>query len=1393
MKSVKKIALAASVAVACAVRAEEYTVESGTELTVPEAGISFSPGGALRGWRCPFSPKGRVNMTSPGTYAFRMFAGEMLPTGEPAPSTAVFEGVMRLEGREDGSLSVAYSIVPDRDVDLETFHLGATLRADLNGGGTVAGDGQPPVTMPETMRRDAHFFVRTVTDLAIEGRAGRSRIGIRLPRAAPVLMQDNRKWGTWDFTLRIPIAASPLKKGVAYSASFVLSGRSPMVKSETDGRYVIEPGKDWVPLAEEPDIAAGSALDFSDMRGTGVPAGRYGYALAKGDHFEFEKLPGVKQRFWGVNVCMKANVPEKEVARRFAERLARLGYNSVRIHHHESQLVTPDGKALDAAKMDRFDALVAACISNGLYLTTDVFVSRQPIPFRSIGIDRDGSVPVNDFKELVLFHEGAFEELKDWARKFLGHVNPYTGRSLAVEPALSFLSLVNEGNAGNRGMAIMRRYPEVARQWRTWLAEKKREFPDRFGTVPETLPETLNDRESVHQAAYTLFLKDVETRFCRRMRTFLREELKCRAALADMNGWHFPAAHMFVRGSEHDYVDDHFYEGHPQWMETLWHLPARCPNFNPLKFSGRGVWDLSYRRSLDKPFAVSEFGYPAPNSYRAVGGLLTGAQAGLQDWSALWHFAWAHDALGLEAPERKRMDFFNLCGDPLTVAAGRAATCLYLRGDVEPLKDAYAIVMDASRLKDDPRGGWLWHTVSWGWAAWYAKIGFTTKGDAPGMKWSASYPEAYSRPSEAVRKDLFGDASAPLPSAAGDGQVAIDSGRGAFTVMTPKTAGGFAETGVIDAGTVKAALSGSSAAVWASSLDDRPIGRSERLLVTHLTDLQNTGLTFADKRSTILLEWGCVPHLLRAGRAELEVAVPKGLWTVWALSTGGRRVREVPSAAEDGRLRFTADVAADPVSATFLYEIVRRADPRATVTVDFGAETGRLNRRLHGAGYAPRLYGCSIHDNTDEIKSMKLTATRTHDWALHNCGQRMVDTHFIFPLMKLDPKDPSNYFFGPTDEILKRARATGMEVLYRIGTSIEHTGNVHFNILVPEDFGKYAEIAAGIVRHYNSGWANGHEWGIRYWEIWNEPDGITNSWGGNGEDPAALRRKFLTFFVTVLKRLKAEFPDIKVGGAAFTWWADDYTAALLEACKAAGVAPDFVSWHCYTDKPEVILEMPRKARALCDAAGFPDVELVMDEWHYMHDWMEFLGFDNGKSRRLVPGKSDRAFLGPSGHLNIDSAAYNLYVLAKLQDTPLDQAYYYGYGYDGGWGYADGNNRGTFNKTYYSMTMHGDLIADFPRRVACTSTGGTVAALAALSEDGRRGCLLVSDYRGTAERIAVASEAWRKAKNLKVEVLDNRRNRETVRADVVDGVLTLPKEGSGSAAFLITFDCERGSR
>ena len=166
-----------------------------------------------------------------------------------------------------------------------------------------------------------------------------------------------------------------------------------------------------------------------------------------------------------------------------------------------------------------------------------------------------------------------------------------------------------------------------------------------------------------------------------------------------------------------------------------------------------------------------------------------------------------------------------------------------------------------------------------------------------------------------LRGDLaVGDASA----------VMADRANGTFIVKTTRTAGGFTETGRLMAGVLAAACDKEPTAIWASTLDDMPFGKSRRILVSHLTDLCNDGDTYADASRTILLRWGKMPHLVRAGNAKISLKLGDGDYRVYALDTAGRRVRTVscpPSA--NGWFSFAADVAADPGNATFLYEIVR--------------------------------------------------------------------------------------------------------------------------------------------------------------------------------------------------------------------------------------------------------------------------------------------------------------------------------------------------------------------------------------------------------------------------------------------------------------------------------------
>ena len=183
-----------------------------------------------------------------------------------------------------------------------------------------------------------------------------------------------------------------------------------------------------------------------------------------------------------------------------------------------------------------------------------------------------------------------------------------------------------------------------------------------------------------------------------------------------------------------------------------------------------------------------------------------------------------------------------------------------------------------------------------------------------------------------------------------DGQgrnIVLDREKGTLMVKTPRTCGG-ATDGSIEAGVLSAGIRGGYATLWASSLDLRPLSETDRILVTHLTDLQNSDSVFADPARRILLERGSPPYLMRAGTADVSLAVKDGNWKVYGLGSCGRRMDEIPCGYSEGRLRFMADVARRKDNATYLYEVVREPLPR------------QLGILTPPPGKAPRINGAKV-------------------------------------------------------------------------------------------------------------------------------------------------------------------------------------------------------------------------------------------------------------------------------------------------------------------------------------------------------------------------------------------------------------------------------------------------
>jgi hypothetical protein len=183
------------------------------------------------------------------------------------------------------------------------------------------------------------------------------------------------------------------------------------------------------------------------------PAGKHGYVVAQGDKLFFKD--GTPVRLWGVGLTFSSSPPnkfppDKETAKKLVRKLAKYGFNHVRFagfdgtasEIHQSWLKTGQ---LTSDTLDRFDFFINELRKAGIYYSVSInnglpgILSYYPdIPVTT------NRIRYFRYKHLRLFHKKAIEIERKWIRDFYSHVNPYTGFSLARDPANVYIAAVNE-------------------------------------------------------------------------------------------------------------------------------------------------------------------------------------------------------------------------------------------------------------------------------------------------------------------------------------------------------------------------------------------------------------------------------------------------------------------------------------------------------------------------------------------------------------------------------------------------------------------------------------------------------------------------------------------------------------------------------------------------------------------------------------------------------------------------------------------------------------------------------------------------------------------------------------------------------------------------------------
>jgi hypothetical protein len=296
---------------------------------------------------------------------------------------------------------------------------------------------------------------------------------------------------------------------------------------------------------------------------------------------------------------------------------------------------------------------------------------------------------------------------------------------------------------------------------------------------------------------------------------------------------------------------------------------------------------------------VSEFDAVAPNPYRGEIGLMLGSVAAIQQWDAVFRFNFA------DRPQRIStlgpIMTYSSITDPAALAAERAMVALFLRGDVGS-SDAVTPIYVA-----------------------YDLAGLNELKEVPVVKNAAlQVPMASS--------NSVGTVSPPTPILDGmtsnsSGSVSADLFQQTLKVNSARTCGIVATPGVaVTAGRLTANIQKARASIWATSLDGLELGSSHRILLAHVTEVQNTGCHWTGVERSTVTDIGVLPHLARDGAAAVTLSgINPSTAKVYRLDMSGKRLATVGvTKAANGGISFNVSTK-NPADgkATIFYEIVQ--------------------------------------------------------------------------------------------------------------------------------------------------------------------------------------------------------------------------------------------------------------------------------------------------------------------------------------------------------------------------------------------------------------------------------------------------------------------------------------
>ena len=619
-----------------------------------------------------------------------------------------------------------------------------------------------------------------------------------------------------------------------------------------------------------------SPVDLSFLNAGEKPAGKRGFVKVAGDALVF--ADGTPARFWGTNLTAYALFgTTRDNVRQQARRLSELGFNLVRLHHHDSPWVSPnvfgergapDTQSLDSAMLEKLDWWIKCLKDEGIYVWLDLHVGRQMKPGDRIdGFEEIAKgKPLAELKGYSYVNPSIQQAMKRFNEAYVNHVNAHTGNRYKDEPAIVAMLITNENDLTQHYGNALLPDKNVPKHNALYMAQAEA-FAAKRGLASDRI------WRSWEHGPAKLFLNDLERRFNADMIAHLRA-LGVKVPLVTTSTWGLAPLSALPALTAGGIVDVHSYGG----VGELEKNPLHSPNL---------VHWIAAARVAGKPLSVTEWNveaYPAPDRHGVA--LYVAAAASHQGWHALMQYAYAQ--VPLNGPGN--VSNWHAYNDPAAIAMLPAGALLYRQAHVQEARVTYVFAPTSEQLFDEvisPLNSPALRTA-------------VEKGKLViALPQAAALPWLEKSPLPAAAKMLSEPKQAQI--ATGDTEAVSDTGeltrnweQGVYLVNTPRSQGatGWISKRPISLPDLEIRVSTGNASVMAQSLDGRPLRDSRRILVS----LGARAVPAGPQQ---------LPFYAEPVLGQLALRAPEGLRAYRRDAAGTEQ--PVPTGYRDGRYQITLD------------------------------------------------------------------------------------------------------------------------------------------------------------------------------------------------------------------------------------------------------------------------------------------------------------------------------------------------------------------------------------------------------------------------------------------------------------------------------------------------------